>query len=313
MSKKLADLSQINEELKGALSLLEERLGDFPMKDSSHGNIVQETASLLQRCADIVDNKQSEKPLIRVLHHFACSGGTLISKCLSSMPNTYLLSEVHPTTHLNVGNNPEFRPTDVISLCRYARLPNIDELSREILVSSVQRVTEFLSKIGSKLIIREHTHSDYCVGAKETGYSEVVKSLSHSFTIKSVVTVRDPIDSYLSLKNNGWAHFSPNSFEEYCRRYVTFLNNYDDAQVFKYETFVENPSDQMKLICEYLEIEFVESFLDFFDTAVVTGDSGRKSSNISKRARREVSNEMQEEIIKSPSYRTIADRFHYEL
>lgn len=313
MSKKLADLSQINEELSGALHLLQERLGDFPVKDSTQGNIIQGTASLLQRCADIVDNKQSEKPLVRVLHHFACSGGTLISKCISSMPNTYLLSEVHPTTHLNLGGNTEFRPTDVISLCRYARLPNIDELSRTILEASVQRVSEFLNEIGSKLVIREHTHSDYCVGERETGYSEVVKSLSHSFRIKSVVTVRDPIDSYLSLKNNDWAHFSPNNFEEYCRRYVTFLNNFDDAQVFKYETFVENPSDQMKLICEYLELEFVESFLDFFDTAVVTGDSGRKSSNISKRTRREVSNVMQEEINKSQNYRTIADRFHYEL
>jgi hypothetical protein len=115
------------------------------------------------------------------------------------------------------------------------------------------------------------------------------------------------------LKNNDWAHFSPNNFEEYCRRYVTFLDNYDNSQVFKYEAFVENPIEQMKLICEYMELDFVDSFLDFFDTAVVTGDSGRKSSNISKRTRREVSNEMQEEIKKSQSYRTIADRFHYEL
>ena len=312
MSKKLANLSQINAELNGALSLLHERVGDFPVKES-HDSITNGTTSLLQRCGDIVDKKRIEKPLVRVLHHFACSGGTLISKCISSMPNTYLLSEVHPTTHLNLGNNTEFRPTDVISLCRYGRLPNIDELSRNILESSVKRVSEFLSEIGSRLVIREHTHSDYCVGDQETGYSEVVKSLSHSFTIKSVVTVRDPIDSYLSLKNNDWAHFSPNNFEEYCRRYVTFLDNYDNSQVFKYEAFVENPIEQMKLICEYMELDFVDSFLDFFDTAVVTGDSGRKSSNISKRARREVSNEMQEEINKSQSYRTIADRFHYEL
>lgn len=313
MSKKLADLSQINEELNGALSLLQERLGDHPIKESAHGNIVEGTASLLQRCADIVDKKQSKKPLIRILHHFACSGGTLISKCISSMPNTYLLSEVHPTTPLNTGTNTEFRPTDVISLSRYARLPNIDELSRRVLESSIRSISEFLSEIGSKLVIREHTHSDYCVGERETGYSEVVKSLSHSFTIRSAVTVRDPIDSYLSLKNNNWAHFSPNNFEEYCRRYFVFLDNFDDTQVFKYETFVENPSEQMKLICEYLELEFVDGFIDFFDTAVVTGDSGRKSSNISKRPRREVSKEMQEEINKSQSYRAIADRFHYEL
>ena len=58
MSKELADLSQINDELKGALNLLEARLGNFPIKDSSQGNIVQETASLVQRCADIVGKKK---------------------------------------------------------------------------------------------------------------------------------------------------------------------------------------------------------------------------------------------------------------
>ena len=37
-----------------------------------------------------------QKPVIRTIHHLACTGGTLISKCISSMPETALISEINP-------------------------------------------------------------------------------------------------------------------------------------------------------------------------------------------------------------------------
>jgi len=40
------------------------------------------------------------KPVLRTLHHLSCTGGTLFSKCLASMEQVALLSEVHP---FNVG------------------------------------------------------------------------------------------------------------------------------------------------------------------------------------------------------------------
>ena len=36
------------------------------------------------------------EPTVRILHHMARSGGTLISKCLASMDRACLLSEIHP-------------------------------------------------------------------------------------------------------------------------------------------------------------------------------------------------------------------------
>lgn len=312
MTNYLADLESLNKELVAALILLEEKIGSAERDKKLIGNIDNNTESLLQRCAEIAKESKAEKPLLRVIHHFACSGGTLISKCISAMPNTYLLSEVHPTTYLNIREKPEFRPTDIISLCRYAGIPNIDNLSRSILEASILRISEFLDQIGSNLVIREHTHSDYCLGENERDGSEVLKSLSGSFDIRSLVTIRDPIDSYLSLKNNKWAHFSPGNFEEYCRRYLTFLDNFEPSQVFKYENFVENPCEQMKVICDYMQLEFAGDFLDFYDIAKVTGDSGRKSSKISKRSRREISEDMRDEIKNSHSYRTIAEIYKYE-
>ncbi len=48
---------------------------------------IVDTSSLLARCDSICDKYESRKPTIRVIHHLACSGGTLFSKCISAMPN----------------------------------------------------------------------------------------------------------------------------------------------------------------------------------------------------------------------------------
>ena len=37
-----------------------------------------------------------KKPNIRIIHHMARTGGTVISKCLASMDEVILLSEIHP-------------------------------------------------------------------------------------------------------------------------------------------------------------------------------------------------------------------------
>ena len=38
--------------------------------------------------------KQANKRIIRTIHHLACTGGTVISKCLASMPDITLVSEI---------------------------------------------------------------------------------------------------------------------------------------------------------------------------------------------------------------------------
>jgi hypothetical protein len=59
--------------------------------------------SLLDKCEQVTNSYKKPKPVIRVIHHLACSGGTLISKCISAMPNVYLLSEAHPFSDLHLG------------------------------------------------------------------------------------------------------------------------------------------------------------------------------------------------------------------
>ncbi len=111
-------------------------------------DFVNEAESLLQRC-DAVCKEYDVKPTIRIIHHFACSGGSLISKCISALPNVYLLSEVHPYSDLHFySDRPVYRPSDIISLSKYARIPEIAELSSKIFKESVTSVFRHVEELG---------------------------------------------------------------------------------------------------------------------------------------------------------------------
>ena len=52
---------------------------------------------------------------IRVVHHWSCSGGTVISKSLARIPSVMMLSEVHPLAYLRLHKaKAEYLPTDIV-------------------------------------------------------------------------------------------------------------------------------------------------------------------------------------------------------
>ena len=101
-------LTNLRGSLEKAVIMIDESLL-LPIEESIHldslGSPKREldfthATSLLDKCADVNEQYLDSKPVIRLIHHFACSGGTLVSKCLSVMPNVFLLSEVHPHSDL---------------------------------------------------------------------------------------------------------------------------------------------------------------------------------------------------------------------
>ena len=68
---------KITHALEGALALL--RDAAFPLPPADEGQ--QAEASLLQQCLAMCEHQESRQPEpVRTVHHFACTGGTLISK-----------------------------------------------------------------------------------------------------------------------------------------------------------------------------------------------------------------------------------------
>jgi hypothetical protein len=276
------------------------------------GEII-DTDSLLDRCESICDDyENNEKPVIRVIQHLACTGGTVISKCISALPNVYLLSEVHPNSDLFPPKGKAiFLPSDISSLAKFANIPNSKKLSEQLFLDNILAVSNHVNRYGGTLVLREHTHSDFHVGNNSERPTPVISILSEKFQVKSILSMRDPIDSYLSLLNNGWLHFSPSSFEEYCERIGEMLKCYDQTDIVLYEDFIEEPEQSLKSICAVLDLNYSEFFIDLFSLETVTGDSGRSAGVISKRKRREVADSLKVEIEYSKSYQLIKEKFGY--
>ncbi len=271
-----------------------------------------DTESLLARCESVCHKYKSDKPVIRIIHHLACSGGTILSKCLAAMPNIYLLSEVHPFTELHLGNGkPKYSPTDISSLIKYADIPNSDELATELFLSNVIKAYEHVRLYGGTLVLRDHTHSDFCLGETSKDHGAVYSLLESHFKIKNIVTIRNPIDAYLSLVKNNWLHFTPASFEEYCRRFIAMTKVYAECDFYLYEDLVKASIPTMEKICQSLNLNFSNYFEYIFDIFRVTGDSGRTSSVIAERTRRYLSPEFLIEIEEAESFKEICKCYGY--
>jgi hypothetical protein len=268
--------------------------------------------SLLDKCEQVTNSYKKTKPVIRVIHNLACSGGTLISKCLAAMPNTFLLSEVHPYTEFHLGGGQaKYLPTDVISLSRYANIPNVEQLAGDIFTSNIIQTSKHVSRYAGNLILRDHTYSDFCVGARVALKPAVFSLLESHFQIKNLVTIRNPIDSYLSMVKNNWKHFEPFSFEEYCKRFIEMTECYSKSDIYRYEDFVKEPSLIMQSMCDSLDLPYSDYFMHTFELFNVSGDSGRTSSIISERPRRELSSEFLLEIQASSTFQLIVKKFNY--
>lgn len=255
----------------------------------------------------------SNKPRLRVIHHFACSGGTLVSKCIAALPNVFLLSELHPSSTLHISRGkPRYLPSDIATQSRYAEVPNVQELANNIFKDSICLANEHIEAHGGNLVIRDHSHADFCVGETIAKKSEIVTLLKTEFNVLSVVTIRNPIDAYASLVKNNWVHFSPATFDEYCKRFWAFVSNYDDEVIFKYEDFVAKPEKVLKKIAKTIELDFDSSAIDIFSVFQVTGDSGRSGSYIEKRDRKELDEDFLKEIQSSEYFKKITKRFRYK-
>lgn len=312
---KTTDLKTLQHELQEALSLIT----DYSTTHNVTGEAVLDlgelnnTQGLLERCAAVVniDNANS-KPILRVIHHFACSGGTLISKCIAAQPNVFLLSEMHPTTRLGLDfSNAQYTPRDVVTQAIYGHIPNIDSLAERIFVQNIIETEKHVRNLGGYLVIRAHSHSDYCTNQPVPVIDTITRLLSPHFNIKQLITIRNPIDSFLSLQENKWVHFNPGEFDEYCRRFIVFAKSFSKDEVVKYEDFVVNPDDTLLKVAKILFLPFKDCSLEYIDVFKISGGSGRQSVDIKVRKRKEISETYKESIFLSERFREISACFGY--
>lgn len=298
------------------LSALDEARGlldEFSRPGKQIATTGQNPAGLLQQCLDLCAQTAAVSPEpVRMLHHFACTGGTLISKCLAAMPNTQLVGEMDPLSTMQRDGALLFAPTDMVLLMRQSSRGVSDSLITEMFNANLDLIEAHCRVNGQRLLLRDHAHSHYCHGDRIADRPSLHEIVAVRFQVAAALTVRHPLDSYLSLTSLGWVSFRPPGLDEYCRRYLKFLDDHADIPVVRYEDFVEAPQQQMRVLCGYLRLPYVEDFIDLFDVFQLSGDSGRAGNTIGKRPRRPFDDALAAEMDRSPHYQHLLQRLQYE-
>lgn len=270
--------------------------------------------SLLDQCLVLCAERDAQRPEpIRTLHHFACTGGTLISKCLAAMPNVQLLSEVDPlsTIQRRATDTPQFAPTDMIRLLRQSVRGVGDATITDIFESELAIVLADCNRRGLRLVLRDHTHSHFCLGDGIPERPTLRDLAGRLAPVLSVVTVRHPLDSYMSLHKLGWDTYRPQGLDEYCRRYLAFLDCYKAYPLLRYEDFVTDPETWLHWLCNHLELPFNAEFRDLIGVFGLTGDSGRKGEDIAPRPRRSVPEDVAVQAERSGQLGPLLERMGY--
>lgn len=250
---------------------------------------------------------------IRLIHHVACSGGTIISKCLAAMQSVCLLSEVNPVNRFGA----KFNPTNPLLLYELNHGNAPSRVVGESFCDDISHVFKLATRDNLSLVLRDHSHSDFFNGPPLT--SERQKTLEcclkEHYLLVSVVTVRHPLDSFMSLVRAGWSgQFQPSTLDEYCKRYLCFLDAYQELPLLKYEDFCANPDLFLRKLCFILSLKYDNTYRHRLDKIVLSGDSGRSSIvEISLRDRMPVSNALLQEAAVCDAYRILCQRLNYPL
>ncbi len=286
-------------------TLLALAAGSRPGPDSDERAAMEQVRSREQR----QQSRSPGKPLLRTIHHLACTGGTVISKCLAAMPDVALISEVNPFNRYG----SEFEPTNALLLLERSLRPlSTDELIEEF-TRQIAHAHQICQQDDVDLIIRDHSHTDFCMGTAASAACPITNHLSNEYELLSAVTVRHPLDSYLGMLAQGWeTQFSPSSLDEYSRRYLAFLDHYAALPILRYENFCTQPEVFMKQLCNLLQISYSSGFLRRFGAISLSGDSGRKGvETIEPRPRREVPEWVRSETENSRYYAELLNRLGY--
>lgn len=301
---------QLAAALDDALELLD-RHGSAPgtLSASAHS-----PESLLAQCVALWESASaSRSEPVRALHQFACTGGTLVGRCISSMPNVQLLSEVDPLSRMQViEGEMRFAPTDFVQLL-YQSSRGVDEQTIvDLFHAGLELILTRCRAVGQRLVIRDHAHSKYCTGSGVAERPSVHELISSRFDTLAAVVVRHPLDSYLSLRNNQWMTFAPATVEEYALRYRAFLGDHHELPRFRYEDIVAKPEESVRELCDHLQVPFADGFADRFEQFRLTGDSGRSGGWIAPRPRRALDEDMERQLRDAPHYRSLLGELGYQ-
>lgn len=195
------------------------------------------------------------RPKIRILHHMARTGGTVICKCLASMGAVMLLSEINPR------GTQYFNPLN--QAATWFRLFSEDDIKRICTNSmsfteAIDLVRRRAAERGKEIVIRDWTHLDFTAVPflPQRSYRLITAEvLRTAFDVVHTATVRHPIDQWLSLRQleimNGKIRL-----EQFLRDYLRFAETSCEIGFVRYEDFTRDPDGVLHVLCARLDLPF---------------------------------------------------------
>ena len=209
---------------------------------------------------------------MRILHHMARSGGTVISRCLGSMDGVVLLSEIHPAgTRLF---NPLQQAHEWFGLFT---AEDIGMLQKGVIGfnDGICLIQERCIEQGKTLVLRDWTHLDFTAVPflpRTTYQLTLADTLKQRFQVINTTTVRHPIDQWLSLRRLPLMQDNL-ALEAFLEGYHRFAEYCSQIGFIRYEDFAHDQELQLAVLCERLEIKYDSAWRDrWVNYTKITGD-----------------------------------------
>lgn len=260
----------------------------------------------------------SGKPRLRLLHHLARTGGTLISRCIGSMRGVVLLSEIHPFGIRQ--NNPLAQAQAWYALFDAAECRELEAAGAMRFVDAIARIERATSRRGDSLVIRDWPHLDFTGVPWEQNPPmrlRTAEALAERFELVQTATVRHPLDSWLSLSAQGIMR-GRLDLDRYMLGVRRFAELASAIGFVRYEAVCAQPATAIAEICGRLDLAFDPSFVDRYASWTrVTGDLGpvvdtRGGGAAREIPRRPVPASLLERLADQPDYRETLRILGYE-
>lgn len=205
-------------------------------------------------------------PPVVLMVCFARSGGTLLNRCLGSLPGVVMLSEVSP---FGGGWGRERERSLTTVRAQALNWYGID-LSTDDFYDGVWELADVCAASGRRLVVREWAYASFVAGNHNDGRPPrrlaTLEALSERGPVVPFAFVRDAIDVWISR--------GMPDIEAFCADYGRYVDAVlaSGMPVFKYEDFCRDPGAVIAAICAATGLEFSEAYRDFASFDKANGD-----------------------------------------
>jgi len=195
----------------------------------------------------------------------------VICRCLASMRDVVLLSEIHPLGLRMF--NPLEQAHAWYGLLKPGDL-QVAESGKLNFVEAIELISKRCLEQGKTLVLRDWSHLDFTgVPFVQPGYrSLLVESLQPNFRLIRHATVRHPLDQWLSLARQEIyrKRLGPVQFLKGCGEFADLAVS---AGFSRYEDFTKNSDEILQEVCKALKLRFDADYAGKWQAYTnVTGD-----------------------------------------